>query len=76
MTDQENQELPEENQEDTPVKGVLEEGQAEVTPDAASELEVAQEEIAKLKDAFLRAKAEEDNVRRRAEKEVRGRRVC
>ena len=30
----------------------------------------AQSEIAKLKDAFLRAKAEEDNVRRRAEKEV------
>ena len=28
------------------------------------------EEIAKLKDAFLRAKAEEDNVRRRAEKDV------
>lgn len=36
----------------------------------ASELEQAQLEIAKLKDAFLRAKAEEDNVRRRAEKEV------
>ena len=34
------------------------------------ELEAAQLEISKLKDAFLRAKAEEDNVRRRAEKEV------
>jgi len=34
------------------------------------ELEAAQAEITKLKDAFLRAKAEEDNVRRRAEKEV------
>ncbi len=35
-----------------------------------TELEEAQHEIAKLKDAFLRSKAEEDNVRRRAEKEV------
>ena len=43
---------------------------AESNPDDASELEQAQLEIAKLKDAFLRAKAEEDNVRRRAEKEV------
>lgn len=34
------------------------------------ELEAAQAEITKLKDAFLRAKAEEDNIRRRAEKEV------
>lgn len=30
----------------------------------------AQGEIAKLKDAFLRAKAEEDNIRRRSEKEI------
>jgi len=35
-----------------------------------SQLEAAQLEIAKLKDAYLRAKAEEDNVRRRSEKEV------
>lgn len=41
-----------------------------VESDELSELEMAQHEIAKLKDAFLRAKAEEDNVRRRAEKEV------
>ncbi len=34
------------------------------------ELSLAHAEIAKLKDAFLRAKAEEDNVRRRAEKDV------
>ncbi|MEM7359931.1 MAG: nucleotide exchange factor GrpE [Pseudomonadota bacterium] len=38
--------------------------------DLAAELENAQSEIVKLKDAFLRAKAEEDNVRRRSEKEV------
>lgn len=38
--------------------------------DLGAELDAAQAEIAKLKDAFLRAKAEEDNVRRRAEKEV------
>lgn len=35
-----------------------------------SELAGAQEEIAKLKDAFMRAKAEEDNVRRRSEREM------
>ena len=38
--------------------------------DTAVELAAAQAEIIKLKDAFLRAKAEEDNVRRRSEKEV------
>lgn len=38
--------------------------------DLAAELAAAQDEIGKLKDAFLRAKAEEDNVRRRSEKEV------
>lgn len=42
----------------------------ESADDQVSELESAQNEIAKLKDAFLRAKAEEDNIRRRAEKEV------
>ncbi len=35
-----------------------------------AQLADAEAEIAKLKDAFLRSKAEEDNVRRRAEKEV------
>jgi len=38
--------------------------------DPVVELAAAQEEIVKLKDAFLRAKAEEDNVRRRSEKEM------
>ena len=70
MTDQENQELPEENQQDTPVEEAAESAEVEAEVDTASELEAAQAEIAKLKDAFLRAKAEEDNVRRRAEKEV------
>lgn len=56
--------------------------QVESEDDAPSEAELnqnselvakladAEAEIAKLKDAFLRSKAEEDNVRRRAEKEV------
>lgn len=35
-----------------------------------TQLEQAHLEITKLKDAYLRAKAEEDNVRRRSEKEV------
>lgn len=39
-------------------------------PAENDELADAQAEIAKLKDAFLRAKAEQDNVRRRAEKDV------
>lgn len=38
--------------------------------DLVAQLESAQLEIIKLKDAFLRAKAEEDNIRRRSEKEV------
>jgi molecular chaperone GrpE len=38
--------------------------------DSVAQLESAQVEIVKLKDAFLRAKAEEDNIRRRSEKEV------
>lgn len=76
MSDQENQELPEdqvEKQTDTATEApegelLSEDGQSDA--DAGSELEAAQLEIAKLKDAFLRAKAEEDNIRRRAEKEV------
>lgn len=76
MSDQENQELPEdqvEKQTDTATEApegelLSEDEQSDV--DAGSELEAAQLEIAKLKDAFLRAKAEEDNIRRRAEKEV------
>ncbi|MCL4162259.1 UNVERIFIED_CONTAM: hypothetical protein GTU68_028287 [Idotea baltica] len=35
-----------------------------------TQLEQAQLEVTKLKDAYLRAKAEEDNVRRRSEKEI------
>jgi len=46
------------------------EPQADVEQMPESELEAAQQEIIKLKDSFLRAKAEQDNVRRRAEKEV------
>ena len=43
---------------------------AEVENSDSPELTAAKEEISKLKDAYLRAKAEEDNVRRRTEKEV------
>ncbi|MFT6725128.1 MAG: molecular chaperone GrpE, partial [Arenicella sp.] len=70
MTDQENQELPEEGPADTLVDLTVEGDLIEPSEDAISELEIAQIEISKLKDAFLRAKAEEDNVRRRAEKEI------
>lgn len=42
----------------------------DISGDIAAELDAAQLEIVKLKDAFLRAKAEEDNVRRRSEKEI------
>lgn len=45
------------------------EGQV-VDNELEQQLAEAQGEIAKLKDAFLRAKAEEDNVRRRSEKEI------
>jgi len=76
MSDQENQELPEdqvetqENEVPTTESGDVADDASESKEPAGSELEEAQLEIAKLKDAFLRAKAEEDNVRRRAEKEV------
>lgn len=46
------------------------EASAEADVDLETELAEANEQVVKLKDAFLRAKAEEDNVRRRAEKEV------
>jgi len=89
MSDQENQELPDEEAEnlenEAPENDVLKSAESvehtedsegtengvETEPiDVETELEQAQLEIAKLKDAFLRAKAEEDNVRRRAEKDV------
>ena len=44
--------------------------QEEAEGSEQSALEAAQEEALKYKDAFLRAKAEQDNIRRRAEKEV------
>ena len=69
MTDQENQDLPEEDQVDA-TEAAQAETDNEPVNDAGGELEAAQAEITKLKDAYLRAKAEEDNVRRRAEKEV------
>ena len=47
------------------VDGEVSENDAEPT-----ELEAAQAEALKYKDAFLRAKAEQDNIRRRSEKEV------
>ena len=40
------------------------------SPDPVHDLVLAQAEIVKLKDSFLRAKAEQDNIRRRSEKEV------
>jgi len=46
------------------------ESQESVSSDETSELEAAKAEAAKYKDAFLRAKAEQDNIRRRAEKDV------
>ena len=77
MSDQENQELPEEElakQADEATQGPNSEHRDEdgeqADADVSPELKAAQLEIAKLKDAFLRSKAEEDNVRRRAEKEV------
>lgn len=42
----------------------------ELEDDLANQLADAQLEITKLKDSFLRAKAEQDNIRRRSEKEV------
>lgn len=70
MTEQENQELPEENQDLSNADADIDTVDAEVTSEELSELEAAQHEIAKLKDAFLRSKAEEENIRRRAEKDV------
>jgi molecular chaperone GrpE len=69
---------PDEAQEQAPVESLSSTDETSNTDsdseqwgsDLAAELEAAQAEISKLKDAFLRAKAEEDNIRRRAEKEV------
>jgi len=58
-------------QHDEPNQNQVDEQSAEVIDsDDLSELETAQAEAAKFKDAFLRAKAEQDNIRRRAEKDV------
>ena len=77
MTEQENQENQENNDELEQADSLQDTKEEREAPDLdaerndlESELIAAQEEIAKLKDAFLRAKAEEDNVRRRSEKEI------
>ena len=56
--------------EQEPVDEASEDNAEESNEGDNPELQAAHAEIAKLKDAFLRAKAEEDNVRRRSEKEV------
>ena len=43
---------------------------AATTPDPAAQLQAAHDEIAALKDQFLRAKAEAENARRRADDET------
>ena len=48
----------------------LDESAAQADASEEDQLANAQLEIAQLKDAFLRAKAEEDNVRRRADKDI------
>lgn len=48
----------------------LDHDEADIDATPENELEAANAEILKLKDAFLRAKAEQDNVRRRAEKDI------
>lgn len=60
VTDSENQ---------APEETVIE-GDVEQAPAESSELEAAQADALKYKDAFLRAKAEQDNIRRRSEKDV------
>jgi molecular chaperone GrpE len=65
------QEKPDENQHD--IESQVDESQANHESEdveSDSELDAAQLEIAKLKDAFLRSKAEQENIRRRAEKDV------
>jgi molecular chaperone GrpE len=65
---------PENGSETNVVEGVvLNEDDDSATNDeaeASDQLIAAEEEIAKLKDAFLRAKAEQDNIRRRTEKDI------
>ena len=63
------QELPEENQSSIDAEAGVQSNAGEHSDDV-NELEAAQLEITKLKDAFLRSKAEQENIRRRSEKEV------
>lgn len=69
MNNEENPDLndvSEQAESDTQVEGEVVENDAS----EPTELEAAQAEALKYKDAFLRAKAEQDNIRRRSEKEV------
>src|SRR5271169_3120789 len=54
---------------DTPAAGTVAEA-AEPAPHLASLLKEAEDEAARLKDAWLRAKAETDNVRKQAQNDV------
>lgn len=74
MTDPKNNNESPEQVEDQPVDlESNEQAETETEQESnnpAAELEAAQIEIGKLKDAFLRSKAEEENIRRRAEKDI------
>ena len=58
------------SEENSNLEQVNDAGDSSESSDSSDELALAQEEIAKLKDSFLRAMAEQDNIRRRSEKDV------
>ncbi|AKU23684.1 MULTISPECIES: nucleotide exchange factor GrpE [unclassified Massilia] len=68
MQDQENQAVP--NQEAEPVQAQPAAPAEPAVPSLEEQLASAEARIAEMQDAFMRAKAEADNIRRRAQEDV------
>ncbi|GAB2848115.1 nucleotide exchange factor GrpE [Pseudoduganella ginsengisoli] len=70
MQDQENQTVPNPEVDQAPADSTPAEAQAEATPSLEEQLAATEARLAEMHEAFMRAKAEGENIRRRAQEDV------
>lgn len=70
MQDQENQTVPNPEVDQAPADSTPAEAQADATPSLEEQLAATEARLAEMHEAFMRAKAEGENIRRRAQEDV------
>jgi molecular chaperone GrpE len=70
MQDQENQTVPNPEVDQAPADSTPAEAQAAATPSLEEQLAATEARLAEMHEAFMRAKAEGENIRRRAQEDV------